>query len=79
MILESSHNGSFHKIKRAGLGEEKKTVGPLFFLIFINDLPLISDDTIFTMFGDDGALTVQHNNLKIAEELVRAMLTRANA
>ena len=37
-------------------------LGPLLFLLYINDLPLASIDSYFTLFADDTTLTLRQTN-----------------
>ena len=50
------------------------TLGPLLFLIFINDLPLVSQEARFIMFADDAVLTVDHKSIKQAEKIMNEIL-----
>ena len=54
------------------------TLGPLLFLIFVNDLPQVSEDAIFTLFADDAALTVHNKDFQRAVDQVGMVLTRVN-
>jgi hypothetical protein len=38
------------------------TLGPLLFLVFINDFPQISNEAKYTFFADDATLTVHHKD-----------------
>ena len=49
------------------------TLGPLLFLIFINDLPRITDSAKFILFADDAVLTVKNNSSKNAEKIMNGI------
>jgi hypothetical protein len=55
------------------------TLGPLLFLIFINDLPLVSQLAIFTLFADDAVITAHGKYLKVIAELIEAVLCKIHA
>ena len=39
------------------------TLGPLFFLIYINDLVMVSGLPFFTLFADDATITISHKDI----------------
>ena len=49
-------------------------LGPLLFLIYINDIHKSSDKLIFFLFGDDTTLLFAHKNLKVLEQEVNSEL-----
>ena len=50
------------------------TLGPLFFLIFANDFPLISGMPMYTQFADDTTITLIHADLKWLEREINKIL-----
>ena len=50
------------------------TLGPLLFLIYINDLPNCSDNLLFKIFADDTNIFATSNNLKTLEALMNSEL-----
>ena len=50
------------------------TIGPLLFLIYVNDLPRVSDKVAFTLFADDTVLTAHSSNLQQAALTVQRVL-----
>ena len=52
------------------------TIGPLLFLIFVNDLPLVSNQMAFTLFADDTVLTTHNQNINQAAETTQLVLTK---
>ena len=53
-------------------------LGPLLFLIYINDLPLISEIPLYTLFADDAAVTFVGKSIKELEKIVNAFLQDLN-
>ena len=53
-------------------------LGPLLFLIYINDLPNISIDTNFVLFADDTNIFVQAVNKMLAYEKANKVLEQLN-
>ena len=52
------------------------TLGPLLFLIFINDLPSIALEAEFTLFADDAVLIVQSQDLTEVAKVVQKVLDK---
>ena len=53
------------------------TLGPLLFLIYANDFPLISDLPLYTQFADDTTLMLTHKDLKWIEKKLNEILEMA--
>ena len=53
-------------------------LGPLLFLIYVNDMPQCSDKLSFTLFADDTCLFMNHENPKVLECLVNEELKKVN-
>ena len=70
-----SVNGHISSLETIQCGVPQGSIlGPLLFLIYMNDLPLCLDDVDITMFADDTNLTKAINSLKeILEELIPAL------
>ena len=49
-------------------------LGPLLFLVFINDLPNCSLNTTPRLYADDTCLIILNDNLKVLEEKVNSEL-----
>ena len=49
-------------------------LGPLLFLLYINDISNCSPSFLYTLFADDTCLVAKHSDLKQLEELVNAEL-----
>jgi hypothetical protein len=52
------------------------TLGPLLFLIYINDLPNCSDNLLFKIFADDTNIFAISSNLKTLEALMNSELDK---
>ena len=52
-------------------------LGPLLFLLYINDLPLVSKFK-FTLFADDATLHISHQNLKTLKLRVYNEIKKVN-
>ena len=59
-----SYNNTNSKILPIKCGvPEGSVLGPVLFLMYINDLPNITNKRNFTLFADDTALTFKSHNL----------------
>ena len=56
---------------------QDSSLGPLLFILYINDLPLVSEFSI-TLFADDTYLTLLHNNLLELEKKVNIQMHYIN-
>ena len=62
-----SVNGAISSLKPISHGvPQGSTLGPLLFLIFINDFPKCSDIFKFTLFADDSTLTCRFNHCNLS-------------
>ena len=70
-------NGTESNLRLVKTGvPQGSTLGPLLFLIFINDLPLTSDMVTFTLFADDTVLTIHNKHLEQAAETMQKTLSK---
>ena len=53
-------------------------LGPLLFLIYINDIHKSSDKLNFFLFADDTTLLFGHKNLKVLEQVVNSELSKVS-
>ena len=51
-------------------------MGPILFLLYINDLPNISEKLTFYLFADDTNIYLEHDNLKILERTMNKELEK---
>lgn len=54
------------------------TLGPLLFIIYINDIIHVSNEVSYTLFADDIALTTCHKDNKIIENVMNMALKKIN-
>ncbi len=53
-------------------------LGPLLFLLYINDLPSCSNILKFHLFADDTSIFYSHNNARDLESIVNRELTKSS-
>ena len=53
-------------------------LGPLLFLIYINDIHKSLDKLFFFLFADDTTLLFAHKNLKVLEQVVNSELSKVS-
>ena len=70
-------NGTDSKLTLVKTGvPQGSTIGPLLFLIFVNDLPRVTDQVNYTLFADDTVLTVHNQDTKEATETMQLALSK---
>ena len=70
-------NDAKSDIKSISCGVPQGSVlGPLLFLLYINDLPNISTKLKFFLFADDTNIFFDHNNLNMLEKIVNQELKK---
>jgi hypothetical protein len=71
-------NGSFSALKAIKYGvPQGSNLGPLLFLIYINDLPNVSSKLYFILFADDTNVFYSHSSLETLFDIVNTELTLA--
>jgi len=55
------------------------TLGPLLFLLYINDLPHCSDLLNFRLFADDTKIFSSHEDLAVIQETLNSEISKLNA
>jgi Reverse transcriptase (RNA-dependent DNA polymerase) len=71
-------NGAFSELKVINFGvPQGSNLGPLLFLIYINDLPNVSSVLFFILFADDTNVFYSHGSLQTLFEIVNAELSLA--
>ena len=53
-------------------------LGPLFFILYINDLPACSNDLEFILFADDTSIFFEHNDLDVHVQYSPLILTTSS-
>ena len=70
-------NGTDSDIKSITCGVPKGSVlGPILFLLYINDLPNISDKLKFFLFADDTNIYLESSNLSYLEKIMNKELEK---
>ena len=73
----TTYNGTRSDINSVNCGVPQGSIlGPLLFIIYINDMNLISDDTSLILFADDTNVFMSHNNLPKLEHMANRELKK---
>ena len=63
-------------VKTGNTVSSEQTVGPVLFLIYINDLPNCSNTLTFRIFADDTNVFASASDLKVLEKMVNSELKK---
>ena len=70
-------NGQKSSLRNVTTGvPQGSTISPLLFLVFVNDLPLTSNQAAFTLFADDTVLTAHGHSLKQTADTTQKVLAK---
>ena len=70
-------NGHMSKFNRITCGVPQGSIlGPLFFLVYINDLQGVLGDYHFHLYADDTVIYCMNNDIKVAEKQLQKVLDK---
>ncbi|KAB0801606.1 hypothetical protein PPYR_03792 [Photinus pyralis] len=49
-----------------------RILGPIFFLIYVNDLPKVIEKCVLYMFADDAVLLYAHSNIQVCQAVIQS-------